>query len=190
MGKMKQTLPQKLLSKTLFIFQSIFSAFWESWKVSFFSNLISEPWIPEQPISSPIRSSEQPRELLPLVDPAEAAIQSSNISFQLLSISINKLSQHRELLILLNPVEKLSLVFSHWPLIWLIQLVQVDLEVFARLIDRISLLRAQESDWESLIQIILDLRKLNLDQTEIGLIEAMILGNGGKNTFICFLWFG
>ena len=87
------------------------------------------------------------------------------------------------MLILLNPVEKLSLVFSQWPLIWLIQLVQVDPEVFARLIDRISLLRAQESEWESLIRIILDLRKLDLDLTEIGLIEAMILANGGRKYF-------
>ncbi len=130
-------------------------------------------------ISSPIRSPEQRQESLHIVDPAASSLQSSNLSFQLLTISVNRLSQHRDLLILLNPVEKLSLVFSQWPLIWLIQLVQVDPEVFVRLTNRISLLRAQESDLESLIRIILDLRKLDLDQTEIGLIEAMILGNGG-----------
>ncbi len=145
---------------------------------------ISEPWIPELAISSPIRSPEQRQESLHIINPAAASLQSSNLSFQLLTISVNRLSQHRDLLILLNPVEKLSLVFSQWPLIWLIQLVQVDPEVFVRLTNQISLLRAQESDLESLIQIILDLRKLDLDQTEIGLIEAMILANGGtKNIF-------
>jgi hypothetical protein len=102
----------------------------------------------------------------------------STFCFQVLSTSINRLIQHRELLLLLNPVEKLSLVFSQWQLIWIIQLVQSDPEIFVKI--TYPQKPHLEQDWDNLISLILDLRKLVLDQTEAGLIEAMLLTNGGK----------
>ena len=61
------------------------------------------------------------------------------------------------------------------------ELVVSDSETFVRLTEESLQERSDlDQEWNNLIRIILDLRKLGLDQTEIGLVDAMILTNGGQ----------
>lgn len=72
---------------------------------------------------------------------------------------------------------------SNWHLFWLIQLVQTEPGNFSRIVEGVKLQHRLDPAWEDLVQLILDLRKLVLDPTEISLIETMIIANEGIKTF-------